>query len=296
MTDIKTYVDSQAKLVGNRLNELLEGNVSSTVLDAMKYSVSNGGKRIRPILAVEFSKLVNGNVSCALDFGCAVEMIHTYSLIHDDLPCMDNDDMRRGKPSCHKAFGEDTALLAGDALLTESFMVLSLNNDIPSANIVQAVKYLSAFSGINGMVGGQVLDLQFENKRPTVDEILKMYSLKTCGLIKASCVLGCLTSDKYDEDEISAAIDYAENLGIAFQIQDDILDIEGDASTLGKPVGSDAKNDKSTIVKYFGLEKSKELVVEYTNKAISALNAFDNNTDILKQIAFMLINRKNWLE
>lgn len=265
----------------------------SKVLDAMQYSVSNGGKRIRPILAIEFSKLVNGNMDCALDMGCAVEMIHTYSLIHDDLPCMDNDDMRRGKPSCHKAFGETNALLAGDALLTEAFGVLSACKGIPDENIVRTVMFLSSFAGINGMVGGQVLDLQFEEQKPTVDEILKMYSLKTCGLIKASCVLGCLTADVYDEEKIKASIDYAENLGIAFQIQDDILDIEGDALKLGKPIGSDAKNDKSTIVKYFGLEKSKELVKEYTNKAIMSLEKFDNNTDTLKQLAFMLIDRNN---
>ena len=143
------------------------------------------------------------------------------------------------------------------------------------------------------MVGGQVLDLQFEEEKPTVDEILKMYSFKTCGLIKASCVLGCLTANEYNEEKIKAAIEYAENLGIAFQIQDDILDIEGDAVELGKPIGSDVKNDKSTLVKYFGLEKSKELVKEYTNKAIVSLEMFENNTDNLKEFAFMLINRKN---
>ena len=293
MTDIKIYVENQARIVSDRLDILLNENMPSKVLDAMKYSVSNGGKRIRPILAVEFSKAVNGNVATALDFGCAVEMIHTYSLIHDDLPCMDNDDMRRGKPSCHKAFGEDNALLAGDALLTEAFGVLSACRDIPDKNIVRAVMFLSSFAGINGMVGGQVLDLQFEEATPTVDEILKMYSLKTCGLIKAACVLGCLTAKEYNEEKIKAAIDYAENLGIAFQIQDDILDIEGDAIELGKPIGSDAKNDKSTIVKHFGLEKSKELVKEYTDKAIMSLDVFENNRDNLKQIAFMLIDRKN---
>ncbi len=293
MTEIKSYLDTQAIRINNRLDELLKENMNSVVLDAMKYSVSNGGKRIRPILAIEFSKLVNGNVDCALDFGCSVEMIHTYSLIHDDLPCMDNDDMRRGKPSCHKAYGEDTALLAGDALLTEAFTTLSSNKDIPAENIVLAVKFLSEFAGINGMVGGQVLDLQFEKQKPTVDEILKMYSLKTCGLIKASCVLGCLTSKFCDENKILAAIDYAENLGIAFQIQDDILDIEGDALSLGKPVGSDEKNDKSTIVKYFGLEKAKQLVKEYTDKAICALSVFDTDTEFLKQFAYMLISRKN---
>lgn len=293
MTDIKTYVKQQAIIISERIDYLLSENFDSTVLDAMKYSVSNGGKRIRPILSIEFAKACGGNVDAALDFGCAVEMIHTYSLIHDDLPCMDNDDMRRGKPSCHIAFGEDNALLAGDALLTEAFTVLSTVRGIPAENIVRAVSYLSSFSGINGMVGGQVLDLQFEECEPTIDEILKMYSLKTCGLIKASCALGCLAGNKYDEDKIVAALNYAENLGIAFQIQDDILDIEGDAEALGKPIGSDAKNDKSTAVKYFGLEKSKELVKEYTNKAISALDSFENSTETLKQLAFMLVDRKS---
>lgn len=293
MTDIKSYVEKQAKIVSERLDALLNENMPSKVLDAMKYSVSNGGKRIRPILAIEFSKVVNGNVKTALDFGCAVEMIHTYSLIHDDLPCMDDDDMRRGKPSCHIAFGEDNALLAGDALLTEAFTAISKAKDVVPENIVRAVSYLSVFAGVNGMVGGQVLDLQFEEQKPTVDEILKMYSLKTCGLIKASCVLGCLACNEYCEDKIKAAIEYAENLGIAFQIQDDILDIEGDAVALGKPIGSDEKNDKSTIVKHFGLEKSKLLVKEYTSKAIKSLDAFDNDTETLTQLAYMLIDRKN---
>ena len=293
MTDIKSYVEKQARLVSERLDVLLNENMPSKVLDAMKYSISNGGKRLRPVLSIEFSKAVNGNISTALDFGCAVEMIHTYSLIHDDLPCMDNDDIRRGKPSCHIAFGEDNALLAGDALLTEAFGVLSACKDVSDKNIVRAIMFLSSFSGINGMVGGQVLDLQFEEQKPTVDEILKMYSYKTCGLIKASCVLGCLTVNEYSEDKIKAAIEYAENLGIAFQIQDDILDIEGDAIALGKPIGSDEKNDKSTIVKYFGLEKSKELVKEYTNKAIMSLNVFENNTETLKQLAYMLVDRNN---
>ncbi len=293
MTDINAYVKQQAKIVSDRLVSLLSENMASTVLDAMKYSVANGGKRIRPILAVEFAKASDGNINAALDFGCAVEMIHTYSLIHDDLPCMDNDDMRRGQPSCHIAFGEDNALLAGDALLTEAFTTLSAVKEASSENIVRAVAYLSSFAGINGMVGGQILDLQFEECEPTIDEILKMYSLKTCGLIKASCVLGCLAGDSYDENKINAALDYAENLGIAFQIRDDILDIEGDASALGKPIGSDAKNDKSTAVKYFGLEKSKELVREYTERAISALDIFENNTETLKQLAFMLVDRKS---
>lgn len=293
MTDIKSYVNEQTKSISSKLETVLSENMSSVVLDAMKYSVSNGGKRIRPVLAVEFAKLCDGDIDTAINFGCAVEMIHTYSLIHDDLPCMDNDDMRRGKPSCHIAFGEDNALLAGDALLTEAFGLLASSKNISEKNIVIAVSFLSSYAGINGMIGGQVLDLQFENIKPTIEEILEMYSLKTCGLLKAACVLGCLSSDNYDENKINAAIDYAENLGIAFQIQDDILDIEGDAASLGKPVGSDEKNDKSTAVKYFGLEKSKELVKEYTENAVSSLNAFTNDTETLKQIAYMLVDRKN---
>ena len=293
MTDIKSYVNEQTKIISSKLETVLSENMSSVVLDAMKYSVSNGGKRIRPVLAVEFAKLCDGDIDTAINFGCAVEMIHTYSLIHDDLPCMDNDDMRRGKPSCHIAFGEDNALLAGDALLTEAFGLLASSKNISEKNIVKAVSFLSSYAGINGMIGGQVLDLQFENTKPTIEEILEMYSLKTCGLLKAACVLGCLSSDNYDENKINAAIDYAENLGIAFQIQDDILDIEGDATSLGKPVGSDEKNDKSTAVKYFGLEKSKELVKEYTENAVSSLNAFTNDTETLKQIAYMLVDRKN---
>ncbi len=292
MTDINGYVKKQASIVSDRLNDILSENMESSVLDAMKYSVANGGKRIRPILTVEFAKTCGGNIDVALDFGCAVEMIHTYSLIHDDLPCMDDDYMRRGKPSCHIQFGEDNALLAGDALLTEAFTRISTVKGVSAENIVRAVNFLSNYAGINGMVGGQVLDLQFVEYKPTIDEILKMYSLKTCGLIKASCVLGCLTCNDYDENKITAAINYAENLGIAFQIQDDILDIEGEVSALGKPIGSDEKNDKSTAVKFFGLEKSKELVKEYTEKAILSLNIFDNS-ETLKNIAYMLINRNN---
>ena len=226
-----------------------------------------------------------------MDFGCAVEMIHTYSLIHDDLPCMDNDDMRRGKPSCHIAFGEDNALLAGDALLTEAFCVLSCVRSVSEKNIVKAVSFLSSFAGINGMVGGQVLDLQFEDVKPTVEEITKMYSLKTCALIKAAAVLGCLTSENCTQREIEAACNYGENLGIAFQIVDDILDIVGDEKTLGKPVGSDDKNDKSTVVKYLGIEKSKEYVKELTAKAVNSLKDISGDTSVLEQIALLLADR-----
>lgn len=294
MTDFKSYIQKQADLISIRLEQILDINIDNIVTDAMKYSVKNGGKRIRPFLTLEFAKACGGNIDIALDFGCAIEMIHTYSLIHDDLPCMDNDDMRRGKPSCHKAFGETNALLAGDALLTEAFSILiecNYNKDIPDENIVRAVWQLSHLSGVSGMIGGQTLDLQFEETKPTVDDILKMYFLKTGALITASCVLGCLSANEYSTQKIECAAEYAKNIGLAFQIQDDILDIISDEVTLGKPIGSDEKNEKSTIVKFCGLEKAKDMVSEYTQKAIDALEGIDGDTTTLKEFALYMANR-----
>ncbi len=290
MIDLNSYIKNQAKIIDNRLEYHLAQLNKSVVTDAMTYSVKNGGKRIRPFLALEFAKACGGDLEVALDFGCAIEMIHTYSLIHDDLPCMDNDDMRRGKPSCHIAFGEDNALLAGDALLTYAFKLVTLANNLPAINTINSVRYLSEYA--NGMIDGQVLDLQFEKTNPTVEEVLSMYKLKTGCLLIASCQLGCLTSDRWSEDINSAAYKFAENLGLAFQIQDDILDITSDEATLGKPVGSDEKNEKSTIVKFFGLEKAKEMVDEYTKNAINALEGIDGDTTMLKEFALYMANRK----
>ena len=290
MTDMKAYIKNQAEKIDNRLEEHLKLLNHSVVTEAMTYSVKNGGKRIRPFLTLEFAKACGGDLDAALDFGCAVEMIHTYSLIHDDLPCMDNDDMRRGKPSCHKAFDEATALLAGDALLTNAFLVLSSTN-ISNDNRLSAIEILSINSGCIGMIGGQALDLDFENREPTVNEILKMYELKTGRLLETACKLGCLSNNYCLLKDILAAEEYARNLGLAFQIQDDILDITSDEATLGKPVGSDEKNEKSTIVKFYGLEKAKELVGEYTQKAIDALEGIDGDTTTLKEFALYMANR-----
>ena len=289
MIDLKNYIKNQAKKIDSRLEYHLNLLNKSVVTDAMTYSVKNGGKRIRPFLALEFAKACGGDIDAALDFGCAIEMIHTYSLIHDDLPCMDNDDMRRGKPSCHIAFGEDNALLAGDALLTYAFKLITLATNLPAENVINAVRYLSEFA--NGMIDGQVLDLQFEKTKPTIDEVLVMYKLKTGCLLIASCQLGCLSSAKWSEEINSAAHEYAVNLGLAFQIMDDILDITSDVATLGKPVGSDEKNDKSTIVKFYGLEKAREMVDEYTQKAINSLSAIDGDTSVLKEFALYMANR-----
>ena len=258
----------------------------------MKYSAEGGGKRIRPVLTLEFCRVCGGDVQRAIPFACAVEMIHTYSLIHDDLPCMDNDDMRRGKPSCHKAFGEEYALLAGDGLLTLAFETLSKAEDIKVDTFKEALFTLSNLAGINGMVGGQVLDLKAEKSKPTLSALQTIDRLKTGALIKAACTLGCLASEKYDGQKIAAASVYAENIGLAFQIVDDILDVTSDTATLGEPVGSDDKNEKITYVKLMGIEKSQETVDELTKEAVNALGVFDGDTSFLEKLAYKLALRK----
>ena len=260
----------------------------SSVVDAMEYSLSNGGKRLRPVLALEFARACGGDRNECLPLACAVEFIHTYSLIHDDLPCMDNDDMRRGKPSCHKQFNEETALLAGDALLTHAFDLIA-SCDLESDKKCEAVSLLAQNSGVNGMLGGQVIDLIFEKSSPTVKDLLTVYRMKTGALISAACLLGCISAGA-DEKQMEAASQFAYSLGVAFQIQDDILDIVGDESVLGKPVGSDAENEKSTYATIVGIEKAKEDVKRLTDIAISSLDAFEDS-NFLKELALSLINR-----
>lgn len=275
------------------INEALENYLPESddiVSRAMKYSVRNGGKRIRPILTLEFCKVCGGDPKKALPFACAVEMIHTYSLIHDDLPCMDDDDYRRGKPSCHIAFGEANALLAGDALLTLAFET-AVKADLPAECIVRAVKELSFSAGISGMVGGQVLDLQNENKALTLKELEQIHKLKTGELIRVACVMGCIAAGA-DEDKIKAAEDYASGIGLTFQIVDDILDVTSDAETLGKPIGSDAENQKTTYVSLLGIEESKEIATQLTQKAKAALDIFSEDTSSLKRLADSLQTRK----
>ena len=260
----------------------------SSVVDAMEYSLSNGGKRLRPVLALEFARACGGDRNECLPLACAVEFIHTYSLIHDDLPCMDNDDMRRGKPSCHKQFNEETALLAGDALLTHAFDLIA-SCDLESDKKCEAVSLLAQNSGVNGMLGGQVIDLIFEKSSPTVKDLLTVYRMKTGALISAACLMGCISAGA-DEKQMEAASQFAYSLGVAFQIQDDILDIVGDESVLGKPVGSDAENEKSTYATIVGIEKAKEDVKRLTDIAISSLDAFEDS-NFLKELALSLINR-----
>lgn len=264
------------------------------VHNAMRYSLGIGGKRIRPVLVLEFCRLCGGDINKALPFAAAIEMIHTYSLIHDDLPCMDDDDMRRGMPSCHKKFGEEYALLAGDGLLTRAFGIIA-ESDIAKESpeiAVKAIAELSSLAGANGMIGGQVVDLRNENNPCNLDVLQTMDSLKTGALIRCSALLGVLSA-KGSEAQREAAITYADNLGHAFQIVDDILDVTGDEKELGKPIGSDADSNKSTYVTILGINKSKEYAEALTKKAISGLDIFGEKADFLTDLALSLINRKN---
>ena len=262
-----------------------------TVSDAMRYSILLGGKRIRPVMLLEFFKASGGEGDSALPFAVALEMIHTYSLIHDDLPCMDNDDFRRGKPSNHKVYGEDMALLAGDGLLTHAFYVASTTENIPAQRIVTAIKELSAFAGYKGMVGGQVIDLESEGKKVDESVIEELNLLKTSGLLRASAKIGAILAGANDE-LVKAADDYGKALGLAFQIVDDILDTCGNESALGKPIGSDERNKKSTFVSLYGIDECRQKVNELTNEALNCLNAFKGDTKVLKELTLYLAKRE----
>lgn len=267
------------------------GDNFSSARRAMRYSLLCGGKRIRPVLLLEFYKLCGGEGDNVLNFAAAIEMIHTYSLIHDDLPCMDNDDMRRGKPSCHRAFGEDTALLAGDALLTLAFSAAAKTEGLPSERVLRAISVLADNAGIDGMVGGQVLDLQFEKTGADSDELKEMYLKKTSCLLKAAAVCGCVLAGA-DEEYIKYAEEYADSLGLAFQITDDILDCTADEKTLGKPIGSDEKNGKITYVTLYGIDGARKKAAELSEKAEKLLDNFKGDSTALKELTKYLLNRR----
>ena len=279
-------------VIENKLNELLpeSGERYSSAVNAMRYSLLSGGKRIRPILLLEFYSLFGGRAEGALNFAAAIEMIQTYSLIHDDLPCMDNDDMRRGRPSCHKAFGYDTALLAGDALLTHAFFAAANAADIPPERVSRAISVLAQKTGIYGMVGGQVMDLDFEKNGANGEELTAMYIKKTSCLLEAAAMCGAVLAGA-DEETVKKAEEYAENLGLAFQITDDILDCTADEKTLGKPIGSDKKNGKTTFVTLFGLYGAKQKAALLTKKAEDILNGFSGDTSYLNELTEYLLNR-----
>lgn len=288
--EFDNIMNNDISLVESRLTELLPkcSNCQDEVVEAMKYSLVNGGKRLRPVLCLEFAKACGGDRFDALDFACAVEYIHTYSLIHDDLPCMDDDDMRRGKPSCHKQFGEATALLAGDALLTNAFQIVA-GAELDASKIALACGLLAQNAGVQGMVGGQVIDLKYESETPDLRQLLAVHRLKTGALISAACLLGCIAAGA-DDKKISAASAFAYDLGVAFQIKDDILDVTGSSEELGKPVGSDEENNKTTYVTLRGIENAQKDVEKLTSAAISRLSEFQN-TEFLEALSLYLVNR-----
>lgn len=290
----KYTADEYILMINNALMSRLSvepsGAGEAKMLEAMRYSVENGGKRIRPMLTLEFCRMCGGSVEAALPLACAIEFIHTYSLIHDDLPCMDDDDMRRGKSSSHIKFGEANALLAGDSLLTFAFQSAGEAEDIPADAVAKAVSLLARASGCAGMIAGQVQDLENENKTVAADDLRSVDILKTGELIRCACQLGCIAAGA-DDMKLEAARVYAENLGIAFQIVDDILDVTSDEATLGKPVGSDAENCKNTYVSLLGLEEAKKIAAELTRKAIDALGVFGGESEFLVSLSKKLLSR-----
>lgn len=265
-----------------------ESEPQKTLFSAMRYSLLAGGKRLRPVFVFDFCRMCGGDWRRAVPFAAAVEMIHTYSLIHDDLPCMDNDDYRRGALTNHKVYSEAIAVLAGDALLTAAFSLLS--KATYSAQIrIRAVEVLADCAGELGMVGGQVLDMQSQERQCTEQEVLAIQSRKTGALIRAACVLGVLAAEG-SETQQSAAAEFASHLGLAFQIRDDMLDVIGDAKELGKAVGVDG--DKNTFVHLYGVKKCNELVCWHTDQAIQFLNIFEN-TSFMQDLAHRLTNRNS---
>ncbi len=261
------------------------------LLDAERYSLFAGGKRIRPMLTLAFCRLLGGEEEAALPFACAVEMIHTYSLIHDDLPCMDDDDLRRGKPTNHKVFGEATALLAGDALLTGAFEVAASNVAAGAEASAKAVAYLASSAGRYGMIGGQIMDLEGEKKQLSLDELLKLHSLKTGALISASAVLGALAAGvSFHDRAMKDVLTYAENIGLAFQIVDDILDVTGDSTLLGKNTGVDAEHQKSTFLSFYSVEEARFYADRLTQNAVDAIRNYPDS-DALCSLARWLCGR-----
>lgn len=286
--------DSYLEMINRRLTALLPVCTydAPDVCDAMRYSLDGGGKRIRPVLLLESCRLCGGDVADALDFACALEMIHTYSLVHDDLPCMDDDDMRRGKPACHIAFGEATAVLAGDALLTQAFAAAANSEAAKKtpARALEAIALLSKYAGAEGMIGGQVVDLQSEGKTIALSRLQTMDSLKTGALMRAACEIGAVLAGA-DNEKRAALVRYAEALGQAFQIVDDILDVTSDVQTLGKPIGSDAELQKSTYVSLLGLDRAKAAARDCTAAAVEALAVFGEDAAFLRSLAENLMTR-----
>lgn len=287
---LKQYIS----LVDGQLKEYLakKDNPQNIIYEAMRYSIFAGGKRLRPVLMLASCEMCGGDINEVIPFACAMEMIHTYSLIHDDLPAMDNDDLRRGMATSHIKFGEATAILAGDALLNKAFEIVSEYNGTNPKRAVKAINLLAVSSGTEGMIGGQIVDMESEGKEIDLDTLRYLHLNKTGAIIRSSCCIGVLMGGG-SEEEINAVDEFAKNLGVAFQIQDDILDVIGNEAELGKPIGSDAEENKNTYVKLVGLEKSKEMAKEYSEKAKNSLALFGDKAQFLIELTDYLTDRKS---
>lgn len=289
---LKTVLDRDIEDINEAISDFLSvSDPDFEVLsESMRYSAISNGKRVRPFLTLEFCRLFGGKAYSAMPFACAIEMVHTYSLIHDDLPCMDDDDLRRGKPTNHIVYGESTALLAGDALLTAAFETLTEATLDPKI-ICDAVKTLAYCSGASGMIGGQQMDLLGEENKYNLDQLTKVHAKKTGALIYCACVLGALAAG-YTEgsEQYRAAEEYAEAVGLAFQITDDILDVYGTEQDMGKPVGSDAYNGKTTYISLMSKEDAFDLARKLTEHAKEAIDHFEGNA-VLNLFADYLLDR-----
>lgn len=294
--------ENQLKAYIEKVNCELEKNFSERdclqklVYDAMSYSIMAGGKRLRPVISLAVCDMLGGETEDALRFGSAIEYIHTYSLIHDDLPCMDDDDLRRGMPTCHKKFGEANALLAGDGLLTGAFEYLSdmeKYKSVDPATVIRAISAIAKAAGCDGMIGGQVVDLECEEKENVSEETLNyLHYRKTGALIRVAATVGALAAGASDADIRTVEL-FAEKLGLAFQIQDDILDCIGDESVLGKPIGSDAENGKTTYVTLMGLEGARKKSDAVTAEAVGLLEKYGEKANFVKKLALYLLDRKS---
>lgn len=295
--DLKTYLTEKAALVDAALDRYLPGadTLPEKLHQAMRYSVMAGGKRIRPILVLASCTAVGGREELALPAACALEMIHTYSLIHDDLPAMDNDDFRRGRPTNHKVYGEATAILAGDALLTEAFELLSdsqINHEVPAQTLLRVIHIMARCAGSTGMVGGQVVDMESEGKEIDFPTLEYIHTRKTGALMLASVQCGALLGGA-DESVFSALTRYGSAAGLAFQIADDILNVVGDSATLGKTAGSDAERGKATYPALIGLVSSRDRARELKDLALGALEPLGEKAEPLRAIARYIVERSS---
>ncbi|AZV56114.1 polyprenyl synthetase family protein [Clostridium sp. AWRP] len=291
--EIKGAIETLREELNKYLHDYMEekGSYNKRVYEAMQYSLDAGGKRIRPLLFLLTYKLYKADCREVMDIAAAIEMIHTYSLIHDDLPAMDNDDLRRGKPTNHKVFGEAIAVLAGDGLLNEAMSLMFRHCIGKNDNAIRACSIISESAGVDGMVGGQTVDILSENTKIPIDQLYYMHSKKTGALIKGSIISAAVYSGA-SKDEIDKLSYYGEKLGLAFQIKDDILDLTGDTALLGKKVKSDLNNNKTTFISTYGINKCKEMCNSITSECIGVLNGISGDTSYLKDLTSFLLNRE----